>query len=463
MRSALTSPPLKAPDATAHPADPGRPAGATSAPADPGRPAGTTAAPAYPERPAGTTARPAGGRTAGAVPASADPSRAAGARPAAVARRAPRSLGVSTQGAGEVRVRRVTLGGIARAAERLRAAGEPGPDALVDALIAEALAPSAASGAGGAAARRLDPATLARLSDEDKRAIAVAMLTLEGVKADGADVHQDPRAALAQRYGPIVGSGERVGQAVQDAIAPLAGRVGRLGRTFSAATIDAIARGLAGSAALREVVKDDDWLQRLRQDPEFALDLEEALAQAAGADAAQPDASQMALFELPPLPAPPARAESPARGAGPERSDRAGRAGVPAETIATRVDALADSHRQLLAWHGEARQTTLGAITDIAARADASAVAARRNLWLAGGALALALVVGAVALIQQRAAAREHAAAQAQLQAQLDQQERVIRELQRTIAGRAAATAPRAATPAPAPAPAKSAGKRNVR
>lgn len=117
-----------------------------------------------------------------------------------------RTITVETGGLGAVRVRRMSLGGIARIAERLRHEGVHDEAALGEALVCEVvIAGIGAPGdeAGGAPAP-VDADRLALLSDEDRRSIAAAVLTLEGVKATGDDVREDPRTILARRFARVL-------------------------------------------------------------------------------------------------------------------------------------------------------------------------------------------------------------------------------------------------------------------
>ena len=129
-------------------------------------------------------------------------------------RRQERTITVDTQALGAIRVRRISLGGMARIAERMRAEGSHDETALGEALVAEVVVAGlegrggagtgeAADDASGAAGEDL-AARLARLSDEDRRSIAAAVLTLEGVKGAGDGVFEDPRATLARRYSHVL-------------------------------------------------------------------------------------------------------------------------------------------------------------------------------------------------------------------------------------------------------------------
>ena len=121
--------------------------------------------------------------------------------------RPERTITVETQALGAVKVRRNSLGGMARIAERMRAEGSHDETALGEALVAEVVVAGLEN--EGDAEREGGPdeapdARLARLSDEDRRSIAAAVLTLEGVKGAGDGVFEDPRATLARRYSHVL-------------------------------------------------------------------------------------------------------------------------------------------------------------------------------------------------------------------------------------------------------------------
>jgi len=128
------------------------------------------------------------------------------AQMSASSRRQERTIIVETGELGPVRVRRLSLGGMARIAERLRAEGMHDDAALGEALVAEVVVASLDQDDTGDA-RSPDPfdtARLALLSEDDRRSIAAAVLTLEGVKAAGDGVVEDPRTTLARRYSHVL-------------------------------------------------------------------------------------------------------------------------------------------------------------------------------------------------------------------------------------------------------------------
>jgi len=125
--------------------------------------------------------------------------------------RSDRTITVETAELGPVRVRRLSLGGMARIAERLRAEGNDNEIALGDALVAEVIVAGMEGDPlpGEHEPDPFDTARLALLSEQDRRSIAAAVLTLEGVKAAGDDVVEDPRSVLARRYSHVLDLGSR--------------------------------------------------------------------------------------------------------------------------------------------------------------------------------------------------------------------------------------------------------------
>jgi hypothetical protein len=129
--------------------------------------------------------------------------------------RSDRTITVETAELGPVRVRRLSLGGMARIAERLRAEGNDNEIALGDALVAEVIVAGMEGDPlpGDNEPDPFDTARLALLSEQDRRSIAAAVLTLEGVKAAGDDIVEDPRSVLARRYSHVLDLGGRPDQA----------------------------------------------------------------------------------------------------------------------------------------------------------------------------------------------------------------------------------------------------------
>jgi hypothetical protein len=126
--------------------------------------------------------------------------------------RRERTITVETSELGPVRVRRLSLGGMARIAERLRAEGQHDEIALGDALVTEVLVAGMEGDPvpGEQPPDAFDHARLALLSQEDRRSIAAAVLTLEGIKATGDGVLEDPRSVLARRYSHVLETGRAV-------------------------------------------------------------------------------------------------------------------------------------------------------------------------------------------------------------------------------------------------------------
>ncbi|MEK9719825.1 MAG: hypothetical protein VW257_01975 [Quisquiliibacterium sp.] len=128
--------------------------------------------------------------------------------------RPERTITVETAELGPVRVRRLSLGGMARIAERLRADGNDDEIALGDALVAEVIVAGMQNDPlpDDQGPDPFDNARLALLSEQDRRSIAAAVLTLEGVKAAGDDIFEDPRSALARRYSHVLDLQSQSGQ-----------------------------------------------------------------------------------------------------------------------------------------------------------------------------------------------------------------------------------------------------------
>lgn len=311
-----------------------------------------------------------------------------------------RTITVETGGLGAVRVRRLSLGGIARIAQRLREEGVHDEVALADALVCEVViagigaAAGAADGEPGDVAAPVDAQRLALLSDEDRRSIAAAVLTLEGVKAAGEDVREDPRTILARRFARVL--------------------------------------DMRGAATPGDVDVDAD-------------------AHAGDARAAQPAGStQLPLFEgLLSPPQPTAASPDPTRTAPPPRAW---------ERERERLQADVADLEALLAQQAEQREALEAREAAAGERAQAAERAARRYRWLAGGTLAVLVVVlgaqfawiGMLSndLAEQRAQFDERLRAQQQA---LDQAKRAAAEAtaraDRLAAQRLARPAPATARP----------------
>lgn len=312
-----------------------------------------------------------------------------------------RAIAVETEGLGLVKVRRVSLGGFARCADRLRAEGRSDDDALVDALIDEVVTMG-----GDAAGESPDPERLGQLTDTDRRSIAAAVLTLEGVKAAGEGVLQDPLVSLAERYGPMVGLGDH-------------------------------ARALP--SALQE---SDDPAGT--PDPGFSLPGEAASAALAGAP--EP---QIPLFDRTVLPPTPEhRLPEDAAPAAPTRAARAA-----AEQSKTRFQQLLDAQNQaLLELEGEHRALVAEAAA-LSDRADRAERAARRHRWVTGAAVAAALLIVIAQAVSGIRAERRLEEAIGQLESKLQRQGEALGELRAAAARNERGAAARAPKPAAGPAP----------
>jgi len=343
----------------------------------------------------------------------ADPSASAAPPPPAAPGRRERSITVETEGLGQLKVRRVSLGGIARCADRLRAGASTDDDALLDALITEVAGLGGESGTGWR--RRLGAEQIGRLTDTDRRSIAAAVLTLEGVKAAGEGVVRDPLASLADRYGPMVGLGERARR--------------------PAAPIELDPTPPAAEEASGPQVP--------------AGHLHEQGGDAAGTAGAEP---QIPLFD--PAQVPPANAHRlPEHDAVAAPGTRAARAA--AEKARAHIEHELDAQQHALLGVADDHRALAAEVAALAARAERAETAARRNRWMAVGAVAVAAVLAIAQTIAGANLRRDLHAQQQQLQEQLRQQGEVLRDLRAQLAARGErAASPRAPAPA-ATAPAR--------
>ncbi|MCL4746921.1 MAG: hypothetical protein KJZ83_16125 [Burkholderiaceae bacterium] len=115
-----------------------------------------------------------------------------------------RTISVETS-LGTLVVRRVSLGALARIARRLNATGSRDEAALLDALVREVVGERRRiEGETHQPSQTLPAGRFASLVDEDRRSIAAAVLTLEGIKAAGEGLVDDPRDLLVRRYAPML-------------------------------------------------------------------------------------------------------------------------------------------------------------------------------------------------------------------------------------------------------------------
>jgi hypothetical protein len=383
---------------------------------------------ATPDEPAAPAAEAAVSVAEAAVPvagAVADAS-APAARSAPPPSRRERSIAVETEALGLLRVRRVSLGGIARTAERLRSAGTGDDHALVDALIAEVA--TSGDGAGGPR-RRIAADQVAKLTDTDRRSIAAAVLTLEGVKAAGEGVVEDPLASLVLRYGPVVGVGEH------------------------ARRTKPVLEDTPSDPPASEVVPAPQHPEGL--DDQAELPDQAALPEAGGHGeehrlpgeqhavvTAQGSEPQIPLFD--PGQVPPGVAHRlPEREAPSAAEARASRAAERA-----RIEEMIDAQHRTVLGVADEQHALAAEVAALAQRAERAEADSRRNRWLAAGAIGAAVALSAAQALWFASASSRLADEQQQLRARLDQQAAEIRDLRA-----AAARADRPATSrAPAPA-----------
>ncbi len=328
-------------------------------------------------------------------------------------RRQERTITVETEALGVVRVRRVSLGGMARIAERMRAEGSHDETALGEALVAEVVVAgledrgaaltgegSAATGQGadGAASAADEDlgARLARLSDEDRRSIAAAVLTLEGVKGAGDGVLEDPRATLARRYSHVLETQRHHGPSTQAAADPGADP--------------------AGPVPTRE-----------------------------GED---PEVGQIALFQNLQPPRPATGATPPA--GEPARATPSARPPPAWERERASLQADVADLEALLAQHAGQREALESSVAAAGEQVRAAQQVARRQRWLAAAALALVVVVSGAQFIWIGVLRRDVAEQRAQFEARLQTQQLALEEAQRAAAQASARAERLAATRAPA-------------
>ncbi len=293
--------------------------------------------------------------------------------------RPERTITVETEALGAVKVRRISLGGMARIAERMRAEGSHDETALGEALVAEVVVAGLDDEGERAHERGPDEALderLARLSDEDRRSIAAAVLTLEGVKGTGDGVLEDPRATLARRYSRVL---ETQRHRAHSGVPP--------------------ADGDADPGA-----------------PRGGTDGERGVA-------------QIALFEdlLAPTPAPLAAAApgEPARAPAATRS--------PAAWERERATLQADiaDLEALLAQQAEQRETLEASVAAAGEQVRAAQRTARLQRWLAAASLALVVVVGGAQFAWIGMLRNDIAEQRAQFEARLQAQQKALEDAQR--------------------------------
>lgn len=309
-----------------------------------------------------------------------------------------RTITVETGGLGAVRVRRMSLGGIARIAQRLRDEGVHDDAALGEALVSEVVIAGIGSPGdeSGGAPAPVDAARLALLSDEDRRSIAAAVLTLEGVKATGDDVREDPRTILARRFARVLDTRSAIPVDEADA---------------AAATV--------GATAVPAASAQFPLFEGLRPPPDAA---------SASAPPA-PDAARQA---------PPSRAW---------------------ERERARLEADVADLEALLAQQAEQRETLEAREAAAGERAQAAERAARRYRLLAGGVLALLVVVLGAQFAWIGMLRNDLAEQRAEFDERLRAQQQALEQAKRTAAEATARAdrlaAQRLVRPAPAPAPAR--------
>jgi hypothetical protein len=315
-------------------------------------------------------------------------------------RRQERTITVDTQALGAIRVRRISLGGMARIAERMRAEGSHDETALGEALVAEVVVAGlegrggagtgeAADDASGAAGEDL-AARLARLSDEDRRSIAAAVLTLEGVKGAGDGVFEDPRATLARRYSHVL-----------------------------------------------ETRRDHET------PAQAAPDSGAGHGPAAAPQGEDPGAGQIALFENLQPPRPPPAGE-PARAAPSARAPQAW------ESERASLQAEVADLEALLARQAEQRDALEASVGAAGEQVRDAQRVARGQRWLAAAALALVVVVAGAQFIWIGVLRRDVAEQRAQFEARLQTQQQALEEAQRAAAQANARAERLAATRTPA-------------
>jgi len=353
--------------------------------------------------------------------------------PAPRGSRRERAIAVETEGLGLVKVRRVSLGGIARCADRLREAGPvavASDDALVDALIEEVLT------VGDGPRRRADTEQLGRLSDDDRRSIAAAVLTLEGVKAAGDGVLQDPLVSLVTRYGPVVGVGERA-RRVPASLALMPETT--VGREPARPTPGEPTRAAAGDLPPDRAAAHD-------------FSLPEDIQAARLATTPEP---QIPLFDSGELPPPLPEPRLPPDGVAAPAATRAAR--VQADQSRDRLHQLIDAQHHALIDVSDGQRALAAEVEALTARLAQSDAAARRLRLFAGasaGAAAIALMLMVAQTVVSARTERQLADEQRQLRAELQQQADTLKETQAALARAertlAARSAPRPAAAAPA-------------
>ena len=288
-------------------------------------------------------------------------------------RRQERTITVETQALGVVRVRRISLGGMARIAERMRAEGHHDETALGEALVAEVVVAGLPDDAATGPAEDLG-ARLGQLSDEDRRSIAAAVLTLEGVKGAGDGVLEDPRATLARRYSHVL-----------------------------------------------ETRRHDDQLEHVTGTGEDAHGV------AASPPDAVPGAAQIPLFAglLPPSPAP---ASAHADG---EPARPASRAPASWERERATLQADIADLEALLSQQAQQREALEADVASADDKTLAAQRAARRHRWLAAAALALLVVVAGAQFAWIGMLRHDAAEQRTQFEAQLQLQQQALEQAQR--------------------------------
>lgn len=305
---------------------------------------------------------PAGGdeRAAGATGAAG----AAGADQAAAPPAAPggapdRTISVETS-QGTLIVRRVSLGALARIAHRMSATMARDETVLLDALVREVAGERRkVQGQSHEPAHTLTADRFAQLNDDDRRSIAAAVLTLEGIKAAGEGLVEDARDVLVKRYAPMLDTD------------PLA-----------LATLGGLVPGAADVASAGDV------------------------ARAGG---------QLALFNLPPPPSMRRRADDPQ----PEGARAESAARTAARLQRTRLEDTVQRQGALIERQAMEREAAHAELTQLAIRVDAARTEARMYRKLAIGAagigLAVAVALGGYAISLRRDAAAQREAYEARI------------------------------------------------
>lgn len=270
-----------------------------------------------------------------------------------------RTISVETS-QGTLIVRRVSLGALARIAHRMSAAPVRDESVLLDALVREVVGERRKiEGELHEPTHTLTADRFAQLNDDDRRSIAAAVLTLEGIKAAGEGLVEDARDVLVQRYAPMLDTD------------PLA-----------LATLGGLVPGAADVASAGDV------------------------ARAGG---------QLALFNLPPPAALRRRADDPQ----PEgvRAESAARTAARAQR--TRLEDTVQRQGALIERQAMEREAAHAELTQLAIRVDDARTETRmyRKLAIAAASIGLvvALALGGYAISLRRDAAAQRDAYEARI------------------------------------------------